>query len=366
MIENDFYSQKVHGDYELFALGDYELENGGKLRGCNIAYTTVGKLNAKKDNAILFPHMYSGSSMHMKAFYVAPGMALDPEKYFIILPNMIGNGLSTSPHNSGFPFNAGRFPSTTIGDDVRAQHRLVTEKFGIDKLQLVLGWSMGAQQTYEWAVRYPEMVQRAAPIAGTARCTPHDLLYTNVVSDAIRSDPAWSGGFYTEAHACQEGLRRHARIFAMMGLCTEFYHEEAWKSVGFSSLEDFLVGFWENWFLPMDPNNLLHMLSKWQRGDVASHAGGDLRKALGRIKAKTCVIAFEEDMFVPVRDCRREQGMIPGSELKVIPSLWGHFSMVGILPEDKKAIDDCLKGLLAKPAGSGAADSRQRVAVTDR
>lgn len=347
MIQNEFYTHDVHGPFEHFPLEDFDLEEGGKLRNCQIAYTTAGKLNDKKDNAILFPHMYSGSSMHMKAFYVAAGMALDPEKYFIILPNMIGNGLSTSPHNSGFPFNGSRFPATTIGDDVRAQHRLVTEKFGIDQLQLVLGWSMGAQQTYEWAVRYPDMVKRAAPIAGTARCTPHDLLYTDVVSEAIRSDPSWNDGFYTEAHACHLGLRRHARIFAMMGLCTEFYKQETWKGAGFTSMEDFLVGFWENWFLPMDPNDLLHMLSKWQRGDVSNLAGGDLKQALGRIKAKTCVIAFEDDMFVPVRDCKAEQSLITGSQLKVIPSLWGHFSMVGIFPEDKKAIDNTLKELLA-------------------
>jgi len=347
MINNEFYSHDVHGDYEFFSLGDFELEEGGKLRNCNIAYTTAGKLNDKKDNAILFPHMYSGSSMHMKAFYVAPGLALDPDKYFIILPNMIGAGLSTSPHNCPSPFNQAAFPKTTIGDDVRAQHRLVTEKFGLKSLQLVLGWSMGAQQTYEWAVRHPEMVKRIAPIAGTAKCTPHDLLFTNVVSDAIKSDPAWNNGFYTEPHAVHAGLRRHARIFAMMGLCTQFYKEEAWRAAGCTSLDDFLTGFWENWFLPMDPNNLLCMLSKWQRGDSGLVAGGDLKKALGRITAKTCVIAFEEDMFVPVRDCRAEQAMIKGSELKVIPSLWGHFSLLGIVPEEKKRIDDTLKALLA-------------------
>ena len=347
MVENKFYSHDVHGEYEHFSLGDFDLEEGGKLRNCQIAYTTAGKLNAKKDNAILFPHMYSGSSMHMKAFYVAPGMALDPEKYFIILPNMIGNGLSTSPHNCPPPLNQGMFPNVTIGDDVRAQHKLVTEKFGISELQLVLGWSMGAQQTYEWAVRHPAMVKRIAPVAGTAKCTPHDFLYTNVVSDAIKSDPAWNNGFYADSSDVHMGLRRHARIFAMMGLCTEFYKVEAWRGVGFTSLEDFLSGFWENWFLPMDPNNLLCMLSKWQRGDVSLTTGGDMKKALGRITAKTTVIAFEEDMFVPVRDCRADQEMIKGSKLKVIPSLLGHFAMLGLVPDEKKMINDTLKALLA-------------------
>lgn len=348
MIDNQFYGHAVHGDYELFPLGDFELERGGKLRNCQIAYTTVGTLNADKSNAILFPHMYSGSSMHMKAFYVAPGMALDPEKYFIILPNMIGAGLSTSPHNSSTPFNGAAFPEISIGDDVVAQHRLVTEKFGIDVLQLVLGWSMGAQQTYEWAVRYPKMVKRIAPIAGTAQCTPHGSLFTDIVADAIKSDPAWNNGFYTEPNAVHTGLRRHARIFAMMGLCTEFYKKSSWVDVGCTSLEDFLVGFWENWFLPMDPNNLLSMLSKWRRSDVGKIAGGDLREALDRITAKTYVIAFEDDMMFPVSDCRADHEMIKDSELKILPSLWGHFSMLGIIPEEKKQLDDTLKALLAE------------------
>ena len=347
MITNEFYSHEVHGDYEIFPLGDYELEEGGKLRNCQIAYATVGKLNESRSNAILFPHMYSGSSMHMRAFYVGPGMALDPSKYFIILPNMLGAGLSTSPHNCPAPFNQAAFPSTTIGDDVRAQHRLVTEKFGIQSLELVLGWSMGAQQTYEWAARYPEMVKRIAPIAGTAKCTPHDWLFTTVVAEAIKSDPAFNNGYYTEPHAVHAGLRRHARIFAMMGVSTEFFKAEAWRAAASSSLEDHLVGFWENWFLPMDPNNLLAMLCKWRRGDVGKLAGGNLKEALGRIRAKTCVIAFEDDMFVPVRDCRAEQSMIKGSELKVIPSLWGHFAMLGIVPEEKKQIEDTLRKLLA-------------------
>lgn len=347
MIENEFYGHEVHGDYEMFSLGDFQLENGGTIRNCQLAYATMGKLNAKKDNVILFPHMYSGSSMHMKTFYVEPGAAIDPDKYFIVLPNMLGNGLSSSPHNYPSPFNQAMFPETTIGDDIRAQHRLLTEKFGIETVQLVLGWSMGAQQTYEWAVRYPGMVKRIAPIAGTAQCTPHDALYTQVVSDAITSDPAFANGYYAEPHAVHVGLRRHARIFAMMGASTELYRQEAWRAVGFSSQEDFLTGLWENWFLPMDPNNLLHLISKWRRSDVSLPYGGDLKKALGRVTAKTCIIAFEEDMFVPVRDCRADQKMIKGAELKVIPSLWGHFAMLGLIPEEKAEINKTLKDLLA-------------------
>ena len=276
-------------------------------------------------------------------------MALDPSTYFIILPGQIGNGLSTSPHNTPPPFNMAAFPKVTIGDDVRAQHKLVKEHFGIDTLQLVIGWSMGAQQTYEWAVGYPDMVKRAAPIAGTAKGYPHNLLFNENLAAAIKTDPAWNNGWYTEPHAVHVGLRRQARIMAMQATCPEFYYQEAWRRAGFSSLEDFVVGLIEGYFLPMDPNDLLCQLWKWHHADVSSHTNGDLKQALARIKAKTFVMPFQEDMFFPVSDCEREQKLIPNSEFRPIPSPWGHFAMFGIFEEDKKAIDDRLKELLAVP-----------------
>ena len=268
----------------------------------------------------------------------------------------------------------GAFPELTIGDDVEAQYRLLTEELGIESLELVLGWSMGAQQTYEWAVRYPEMVRRAAPIGGTARTTPHTALYVDVFNEALRSDPAWNNGFYTEPHAVHLGLRRQARIFALMGATPEFYKQELWRRVrfssaeealtglsaefyrreisrreGFSSMEDFLVGFWESWFVPMDPNALLSMAAKWRRGDVSLHTRGDLEAALQRIKAKTFVMPFEKDMFIQLEDCAAEQALIPGSELRPIPSLWGHFAMFGLFAEDFTFIDNTLRELLDTP-----------------
>ncbi|GAC1566275.1 MAG: hypothetical protein NVS2B2_39030 [Ktedonobacteraceae bacterium] len=137
----------------------------------------------------------------------------------------------------------------------------------------------------------------------------------------------------------------------------EFYHYdvEAWRRAGFSSLEDFLVGLVEGYFLPMDPNDLLCMLWKWQHGDITAHTGGDLKNALSHIKAKVFVMPFQEDMFFPAYHCEREQKLIPKSEFRPIPSLWGHFTMFGILEEDKKAIDAILKELLAVPVDGEAA-----------
>lgn len=342
-----FYNQDVHGPFELIDIGDLTLENGGTLRRCQLAVATHGTLNADKTNAVLIPTWYSGTSKIMEQVYVGAGRALDPAKYFIVIVNQIGSGLSTSPHNAPFPGSAGHFPHVRIGDDVRAQHKLITEHYGIQELALVVGGSMGAQQTYEWAVRYPEMVKRAAPIAGTAKNTAHDFLFTDTLIDAITSDPAWQNGFYAEGGGVHQGLRRHAKIWAAMGWSTEFFASGRPAQLGFSSLEDFITTFMCGYFGVMDPNDLLCMAWKWQRGDVSRLTGGDLPAALGRITAKTFVMPISHDMFFPPRDCEREQAMIPGSELRVVHTVDGHLGLFGTDPEFSKQVDQHLTELLA-------------------
>ncbi|MDM0115190.1 alpha/beta fold hydrolase [Variovorax sp. J22R133] len=347
MITNSYYSQEGHGPYELHDIGDLDLEEGGVLRGCKLAVATHGKLNAAKDNAILMPTWYSGTSKLLEQVYIGNTHALDPDKYFIVVVNQIGSGLSSSPHNTPGRDGMANFPKVRIGDDVRAQHRLLTEKFGIQSLALVVGGSMGAQQTYEWAVRYPDMVKRAAPIAGTAKNTEHDFLFTETLVEAITSDPAFNGGDYAQSADVHAGLKRHAKMWAVMGWSTEFYKQGRPAALGFASVREFIDNFMTGYFAPMDPNDLLCMAWKWQRGDVSRLTGGDLKEALGRIKAKTFVMPISEDMFFPPRDCEAEQKMIPGSQFRPIRSIDGHLGLFGADPECTAQIDATLKELLA-------------------
>ncbi|MFL5251351.1 MAG: alpha/beta fold hydrolase [Rhodopila sp.] len=348
MIENSYYSQEAHGPYELHDIGNLELEEGATIRGCKLAVATFGSLNAARDNAILIPTWYSGTNKIMEQVYIGKGRALDPDKYFIIVINQIGNGLSTSPHNTPPPAGMGNFPRVRIGDDVRAQHRLVTEKFGLTELALVVGGSMGAQLTYEWAVRYPDMVKRAAPIAGTAKNTVHDFLFTETLADAITSDPNFAGGFYRSSADVREGLLRHAKMWAVMGWSTEFFQRGRHKALGFSSLDDFIINFMYAYFSVMDPNDLLCMAWKWQRGDVSRHTGGDLRAALGRIKALTFVMPMSTDMFFPVADCQAEWRLIPNAEFRPIETIDGHLALFGADPNVLVQLDRHLSELLAR------------------
>ena len=349
MINNSYYSQEVHGPYELHDIGNLELEEGGTIRGCTLAYATFGTLNAAKDNAILIPTWYSGTNKIIEQVYIGNGRALDPDQYFIIIVNQIGSGLSTSPHNTPAPAGMGNFPHVRIGDDVRAQHKFVTEKFGLKSLALIVGGSMGAQQTYEWAVRYPDFVKRAAPIAGTAKNTEHDFVFTDTLSEAITSDPGFNGGKYGSPADVAAGLKRQAKLWTVMGWSTDFFREGRHKALGFDSVQAFVDNFMTGYFAPMDPNDLLAMAWKWQRGDVSRHTEGDLAAALGRVKARTYVMPISHDMFFPPGDCEVEQRLITGSEFRPLKSIAGHLGLFGVDPEMLAQVDANLKELLATP-----------------
>ena len=233
-------------------------------------------------------------------------------------------------------------------DDVVAQERFLRLCFGVESLALVVGGSMGAQQVYEWAVRFPDKVKRAAPIAGTARTTPHNALYVAALEEALTADPAWAGGWYEIGSAIlHKGLQRHARLWALMGASPALLKAEGWRSLGFNSMDDFTLGFFDTTFLPMDPNDLLCMARKWRTADVGRHGGGSLQVALGRIQAKTTVMPISSDMFFVTADCAFEQALIPNSTLNVLESDWGHIGLFGVDPGQARQVDAALSALLA-------------------
>jgi homoserine O-acetyltransferase/O-succinyltransferase len=334
-------------DYEIFDLGDVVLQGGATLRDAKLAYKTYGELNADKNNAIVYPTWYSGRHWDNE-WLIGEGMALDPANYFIIVPNMLGNGLSSSPSNTPPPYDKARFPDVTFYDQVQQQHRLVTEKFGIEKLPLVTGWSMGAGQTYQWAVSFPDMVERACPFCGSSKTSEHNIVFLEGVKGALTADAVFNYGWYDEKPV--KGLRAAARVYAGWGFSQAFYWDRVYTQMGYSSLEDFLVGFWEGFFLDRrDPNNLLTMLWTWQNGNIGDTPGfdGDQVKALQSIKAKTIVLPAEKDLYFPPEDEEFAVQYIPNGELRVIPGVWGHFAGGGVNDVDTKFIDDVLKELLA-------------------
>ena len=334
-------------DYEIFQLGNLVLQSGATLRGANLAFKTYGTLNANKDNVIVFPTFYGGQHTQNEGI-IGEGMALDPGKYFIIVPNMFGNGLSTSPSNTPPPYGRARFPGVTLYDNVMCQHRLVTEQFGIEKIALVFGWSMGAQQTFQWGCLFPEMVQRILPTCGSARTSHHNFVFLEGVKAALTADDAYQGGWYERPPA--KGLRAMGRVYAGWAVSQAFYREEVYLRIGYSSLEDYLVEFWEGRRQEADANDLLAMLWTWQQGDISANPiyGGDFGKALGAIKAKAFVMPGKTDLYFPPEDNELEVAQMPNAELRTIQSIWGHMAGgPGFNPEDVRFLDSAIKELLA-------------------
>jgi homoserine O-acetyltransferase len=335
-------------DYEFFELGDVVLQSRKTLRAARLAYKTYGTLNAAKDNVIVYPTWFSGQH-YENEWLIGAGKALDPDKYFIIVPNMLGNGLSTSPSNAAAPYNKVRFPNITAYDNVRLQHRLVTEKFGIRTLELVTGWSMGALQTYHWAALYPDMVERILPFQGSAKCSRHNFVFLEGAKAALMADAGFKDGWYEAPPA--KGLRAFGRVYAGWGFSQTFYRNNLdLTRMGFASLEDFLVGFWEGLFLNRDANNLLTMLWTWQNGDISDNEvfKGDFVKALGAIRARAIVMPASTDLYFPPEDNAYEVQNMPNAELRVLNTVWGHFAGgPGTSPADIEVLDAALKELLA-------------------
>ncbi len=336
-------------DHETFALGDIVLQSGATLRDAKLAYKTFGTLSPAKDNVIVYPTWYSGQHTENK-WLIGPGMALDPERYFIIMPNMFCNGLSSSPSNTPPPYDRGAFPRVTAYDNVVQQHRLVTEHFGVQTVKLVTGWSMGALQTYHWGALYTGMVERILPFQGSAKCSRHNFVFLEGARSALMADAAFQDGWYETPPA--RGLRAFARVYAGWGFSQTFYRRRAdIEIMGYASLEDFLVGFWEGLFLSKDANNLLGMLWTWQHGDISDNPmfNGDLPKALAAITARAIVMPSSTDLYFPPEDNEIEVSHMPNAELRVVDSFWGHFAGgPGTSPDDIRTLDNALKELLAQ------------------
>ena len=334
-------------DYQTFEAGDVVLQSGRTFPGMRIAYKTFGTLNAQRSNVIVYPTSFSAQHYDTQ-WLVREGGALDPSRYFIVIPNLFGNGLSSSPSNTGWPLTGDRYPQVTYEDAVRVQQRLLAETFGIDKVALVYGWSMGGMQAYHWASVFPDLVERIAVVCGSARCAAHNSVFIDAVRAALTADPAYRDGVFTEPPV--RGARAMGRLYASFALSQDFYRDELWRGLGYSSLEDFLVRNWEVNFARRDPSDLLAQLWTWQHGDISANERfhGDLPAALAAIRAKVLLMPGDHDLYFRVEDNRRELAHLRNAELKPIPSVWGHRAgNPAQNPQDAAFIERAVRELLA-------------------
>ncbi|WP_118136155.1 alpha/beta fold hydrolase [Oceanicella sp. SM1341] len=332
----------------LFRAGDVTLGCGTVYPDMVLAYQTYGTLNAARDNAILYPTSFGAQHSDI-AWLVQPGGALDPERYFIVIADLFGNGLSASPSNAGARF-AGAYPFVSYHDAVAVQHRLLTEELGLERLALVYGWSMGGMQAYHWASLYPGMVERIAVVCGSARCAPYNAVFLESVRAALTTDPAFDGTRFTARPAA--GLRAMGRVYAGWAMSHGFYRNELWREGGFTSLEDYLSRSWDTAFAHRDANDLLAQLATWQRGDISASPrwGGDFAAAMAAIRAHVLLMPGETDAYFQRRDSEDEVPLLTGAasvSLRPIPSLHGHRAGNPIrIPADRAFLNDTVSAFL--------------------
>lgn len=245
-------------EVKTYALGDFPLASGAVLPQAFIAYKTFGSPSSP---AVIYPTWYSGL-ISDNEWLVGSDKTLDPARYYIIIPALFGNGQSSSPTNMPHLPRDRPFPDVTFRDNVAAQHRLVTEALGVRRARAVLGWSMGAGQTYQWLTQFPGFVDLGVPFCGSARTSLHNQVFLEGPKCALLAakgaasagicagEETSAGGGYRNwtADERERGLRAFGRVYAGWGFSQAFYRERVYETLGYKDLEDFMVKFWEGWF----------------------------------------------------------------------------------------------------------------------
>jgi len=333
-----------------FVIENFKTESGVVLPRAVVVYGTYGQLNTAKDNVVLLPSHYM-AEMHGYEWLMGtgPDKALDLRKLFLVTTELFGNGRSSSPSNTPEPYHGPRFPVTTIRDNVEAVHRMLTEQLGVTHLRAIIGFSMGAQQAFQWAVSYPTFADCIVATAGTGKCYPHGTVRLESEINAITLDPTFANGDYKEQP--KKGIEAFALIWEAWLFSQEWWRKELWREGAKpgTTFESFVGNLKTNFIPGADANNLILQMRTWEKHDVGTTPGfgGDVAKALRSIKVPFLYMPGETDLYFPVGDARYEAQFMSTGTLMPIPSLWGHTAGAAASPADAKFLNDNIAKFLA-------------------
>jgi homoserine O-acetyltransferase/O-succinyltransferase len=284
-------TRATEGSQQFATLGEFKLQSGAVLHDFRIGYRTLGRLNGDKSNAVLWPTWLRGRTEDLLQF-IGPGKVVDSGKYYVILVDAIGDGISTSPSNSASQPRMS-FPKFTIRDMVESEHRLVTDVLRLTHLHAVMGLSMGGMQTFEWAVAYPDFMDVTIPMEGSPQSTSYDkLLWTSEI-DAIELDPAWNNGNPTAP--LTRGVALALEIDSM-NLTSPAYRASQTKTEEF---ENFLGEMRKNG--RSDAGVLSDQIRQREAIialDIPREIGVPLEQAAKRVRSRMLVIVSMEDHMV--------------------------------------------------------------------
>jgi len=308
-------------EHHQFTIVNFRTESGVTLPEAVVVYGTYGHLNAAHDNVVLLPSHYMANH-HGYEWLIGPGRALDTATMFLVATELFGNGHSSSPSNTPEPFHGPRFPVMTIRDNVEAVHQLLTQDLGVTHLRAIVGFSMGAEQAFQWAVSYPTFADRIVATSGTAKTYGHGIVRLESQIAAIANDPAFNGGDYTTEPV--KGLETFGMVWAAWLYSQEWWRKELWKATvpPGTTLEQYMQRF-RNFVPGADANDLILQARTWEKHDVGTTPGfnGSVEAALRSIKVPFLYMPSETDLYFPVGDARYEAQFMSTATLTPIPSL---------------------------------------------
>jgi homoserine O-acetyltransferase len=304
----------------VLQLGNLEVERGGVITDARLVWQAHGTLNDARDNAIVYPCSYTANHTELP-WLIGPHKELDPTRWFIVIPDMFSNGYSSSAADTP------DYPAVvTMADNVRAQHRLLTEHLGVTRVAASYGFSMGAGQAYHWAALYPDLVERAIVVCGSARTAIHNKVFLSGLLRTLEAAPEYQGNgtFSAEPVAA---LRAFGHIYAGWGLSQDFYRERLFETaLGEPDLDAFLKHDWEDSFAQHKAANLYAQAVTWSEADISANDlyHGDLAAALSAIAARVLLMPGTTDLYFRVADNEADLPYLRHGTLAPIPSIWGH------------------------------------------
>ncbi|MGO9962019.1 MAG: homoserine O-acetyltransferase MetX [Acidimicrobiales bacterium] len=325
-----------------------DLEAGGHLNEVTVAYETWGELNARASNAVLVLHALSGDSHvsgpaepgHPSPGWwgplVGPGAPIDTNRYFVVCPNVLGGCQGTTGPSSwaedGKPYGS-RFPVVTVKDQVLVERALSSE-LGIDTWYAVTGGSMGGMRALQWAVDFPDNIQRAVVVATGAAASAEQIALCSLQNKVIRLDPAFRhGDYYGAGHGPVAGLSiargiGHLSYRSEVDLQQRFANNAQEHEIplagGRYAVESYLDHQGDKLVCRFDANSYLVLSEAMNHYDLGRGYGG-ARKAISRVRAEVTVAGISSDRLYPLR-LQWELAELLGSanEVRVIDSIVGH------------------------------------------
>jgi homoserine O-acetyltransferase/O-succinyltransferase len=347
-------AQAVH----TFHVDTFAFESGVKLPDASVVYATYGHLDAARDNAVLVPSHYMADH-HGYDWLLGPGQALDTATHFVIATEMFGNGHSSSPSNTPEPYHGPRFPAVSIRDNVRAVHALLVDSLHLTHLAAIVGFSMGAEQAFQWAVSYPDFADRIVTTSGTAKCYPHGVVRLEGQIAALEADAAFQDGDYVSEPL--RGMRAYGTVWAGWLFSQEWWREGLWRSdtASFGHTAEQALASIVRGFTSMDANDMLLQARTWEHHDVGATPGygGDVERALRAIRVPVLYMPSETDLYFPITDADYERQFIPHVTFAPIKSLWGHPAGAGPDPADLAFLNTTIRAFLAVNTATATSSS---------